>query len=361
MGIKKLSFFTLILVFLLSSCGQKEKDAYVTVGDQAVSEAEVMVYILQTYNDFIAHGGDDVWSIQDFSGGKSAAQVAKQGAMDNIIRVKVLVDKARELGMALSDDEEEAILSEAGNYFSSMLDSYASKYEITEETVQNVFMENRLAALVEEATMIDSEVAPETVYERMAENEDYAKLSVLDTTDLLTTYQVQHIAIYTKIRHEDGTWSDMPEEDLAKAVGRVDEVYERIQSGEDFVTLARLYSEETAEDVEGGIRLSKAQLPDNFINAIERAGLMGISVPIKGDYGYHIFKVLMINLPEQDKIDDYQEKFAIWEAALYSDVETAIIKEAFDVIYKRWAEAYPVTYSDPWMKLEILSVFEVTP
>ena len=345
-------------LLLLTGCDKNtdKQEPWLVIDDQPVYETQVKLYLLQTYNDFEQHGGEDVWLIQDFSGGKSAKDVAKQRALDNLIRVKVLIAKADEMGLSISDEEKQALEDEAMAYFDSINTSFAEKNQISLEDVLQVIEENRLAMKVEETTMDNYEVSDDEIMARLMSNPDYEQLAGKDVDDLLTTYLVQHIAIYTHTRQADETFEPLADEALVKAMERLEEAYARLMDGEDFVTIARLYSEDDLTNVEEGIRLSKAQLPERFIEAINSTEIGAITPIIQGDYAYHIFKLLEVIPPDEETVTEFIDKFSDWEQALKDEARTEIIREAFGTIYGRWSKAVEVTYSTMWQDVDILSI-----
>src|SRR5690554_6674434 len=72
-----------------------------------------------------------------------------------------------------------------------------------------------------------------------------------------------------------------------------DEIYRELQAGADFTNLAvsRSGGEHALEGGELGWRKA-AQLPPAFINAVDAAGIDGVTSPLRSPAGYHILKLL---------------------------------------------------------------------
>jgi len=75
---------------------------------------------------------------------------------------------------------------------------------------------------------------------------------------------------------------------------RAKNIYERLKKGEDFSRLAVQMSDDRESAQNGGNLgvIPKNALPTDFINEIEKTPVGGITKPLRGPQGYHIFKVL---------------------------------------------------------------------
>jgi peptidyl-prolyl cis-trans isomerase SurA len=75
---------------------------------------------------------------------------------------------------------------------------------------------------------------------------------------------------------------------------RAKNIYDRLKKGEDFSRLALQMSDDRESAQNGGNLgvIPKNVLPSDFINEIEKTPVGGITKPLRGPQGYHIFKVL---------------------------------------------------------------------
>lgn len=84
-------------------------------------------------------------------------------------------------------------------------------------------------------------------------------------------------------------------EDTLKAHNRAMSVYERLQKGEDFASLAKQYSADQSTVQKGGyLGFITAMLPNGFYaveNAVYNTAIGEVSMPVKSEAGYHIVKV----------------------------------------------------------------------
>jgi len=160
-----------------------------------------------------------------------------------------------------------------------------------------------------------------------------AIVGVIDpTNEELLAYMEAHISDY-----------DLPERVQARHILVADEatawdVYEQLQNGADFATLAAEVSEDTGTSSDGGNLgwFERGQMVTEFEDAAFSMEIGEVSEPVQTTYGYHIIEVTgheAASVPTLDDIkddvrDDYivateSERFADWYDALYagSDIE----------------------------------------
>ena len=104
-----------------------------------------------------------------------------------------------------------------------------------------------------------------------------------DTVKIENQDLVRHILIQTsEIRSEK------------QAIELIDEIKERINNGEDFRVLARLYSDDPGSKLDGGdLGWSVSDKYDpEFKKVIDSSELNKLSKPFKSSFGYHILEVL---------------------------------------------------------------------
>lgn len=100
-----------------------------------------------------------------------------------------------------------------------------------------------------------------------------------------------------------------------------------LMKGADFAVTARRHSMDTATKDSGGVlgEISVATLPDNLREVLTGLSVNEISVPVKREAGYHIFKLLG-RVPESDfKYDDIKE-----------DLRQMVMNKKLEESYRRW-------------------------
>jgi peptidyl-prolyl cis-trans isomerase SurA len=102
---------------------------------------------------------------------------------------------------------------------------------------------------------------------------------------MLFDIRVSHIIIETKY--------DSPAEDTLKAYNKIYEVYNKLQKGADFGTMAKEYSDDQVSALEGGDLAYRTVygfvLP--FEDVMYNTSVGEISKPFRSQYGYHVLKV----------------------------------------------------------------------
>ena len=98
----------------------------------------------------------------------------------------------------------------------------------------------------------------------------------------LAEADVSHILLRTNDGHDD-----------ASQKAQIDAIYRELQSGADFASLARRYSEDAQTAAKGGDLgwVSADQFSGELAQAIEKQSVGSISKPVKTPYGYHIILV----------------------------------------------------------------------
>jgi len=78
---------------------------------------------------------------------------------------------------------------------------------------------------------------------------------------------------------------------LVNKLSKAQEIYEDLQAGENFESLARQYSECPSKKKGGNLgEFPKGQMVPEFWNACTKLKVGAISQPVKTQYGYHIIK-----------------------------------------------------------------------
>jgi len=342
----------------------EEELPWMWVDDIPVYENEVMVYLGQTYSDFETHGGKDVWLIQDFDGGRSAEKVAVEAAKDNLVKVKLLAQRAKEMGIVPDDTLLTRLEEEGRIYFLDMDEVFAQAHKINEALVQKVFLENYLADQVMAETISGYDSPGEAeVKAYLGANEDYVRLASLSPEDVLTTYRLQVILLRTELTDEQGLVTKMTEEEVAKVRQEAQAIYDQLNDGADFLALVQAYSELMYyEDEPQGILLNKSQLPEGYGTALETLEPGAYSEILSEDSGFHIIRLEEVSKPDEKALKAYRESFKAWEEALMEEARLEMSKEAFQVIYTRWRTGASVEYLDQWEGLDLLGLFnKVTP
>ena len=102
-----------------------------------------------------------------------------------------------------------------------------------------------------------------------------------------------------------------------------------LKAGADFAAMAKRHSMDTATKDSGGVLgdISVASLPDNLREVLTGLSVNEISVPVKRDAGYHIFKLLGRVAEEDFKYDDIKD-----------ELRQMVMNKKLEESYRRWYE-----------------------
>ena len=112
----------------------------------------------------------------------------------------------------------------------------------------------------------------------------------------------------------------------ADAKRLADELYTRIESGEDFATLAQTYSDDQLSGAKGGSLgwLNPGRFPPNMEEVVDKLKLNQVSKPIQSPSGYHLVEVL-----ERRRIKNVV-------AVAREEVEEELFRRKAKTVYENW-------------------------
>jgi len=341
----------LLMISSFLSCTKVEEEVnesqyIVLINDQKVSVNEIMIYVYQVVEEFQEIGGVEVWEFEDFSGGKSAVEVAKDAVIENIVRIKVLNSKSVELGIQLSEEEKAQVNIQAREYIAKMSSEYKQIHEVNLDLMLLVFKEFALANKVIDTVTSDYAPSELIIEEKMTDNIEYKRISELQTIDLLTEINVEQLVLQTRRKDQSGEYVTLTDYEKSLKYNKAVEIVNKAENGEAFEVLIKNYSEETVEEdseTNGLYNFSKALLPDQFRDGLVDLEIGEISQIIESETGYHIFKVVEIKTPTNEDILNFDKNFVLYKEDLKKSVVEELKKEAFDQLYSKWKESVKVS------------------
>lgn len=248
-----------VAVFLANINGLSVSRKIATVGGNDVTEAEFKYYLEMIKDQMISEAGDsagdDYWN-SDIDG-KKASDVAKEKAMEKLIRTETAIVKANEAGISLSDEEKanaRSIVNSDDETTQQQLKDLekktgADKYQIADIMEKNFLASAYYQSLSEQE---NSPIKPDDEEIKSAANEKYAV--------------VKHVLI-----------SNTPQEDVAAADPAADPtaVDPAADTADDAAEPAEeVDTEKYAEEAKAKAEevLAKAVKGDNFEKLIEEYG-----------------------------------------------------------------------------------------
>jgi len=155
----------------------------------------------------------------------------------------------------------------------------------------------------------------------------YHIVTVVDKRKSLGELTVAHIMV--SIKKDNDSLQEQPED-------RINDIYKKLQQGEDFESLAKQFSEDKASAKKGG-RLNKFGKGQLSSSQFEQAAFSlkeknDISKPIKSDFGWHIIKLI-----EKHPVSSFEEMRQELESKIKRGSRSKLITKAFtDKLKKKY-------------------------
>ncbi len=233
--------------------------------------------------------------------------VLRQAVLDEMIAKNLLLQKADEMWISVTDEEVEEELTnfmvESG-LSEEDLDLMLEEQSLTLEDVHNVLKEQLIINNLLEAEVLESIEVTDAEIE--------ARYNELEAE--LTEYMASHILVCYegKTRCEENRTQE-------EALAIVSEVLSRIEGGEEFGALAEEYSDGPSAEMQGDLGwFRKGMMVAEFENAVFELDVGEISEGVETSYGYHVIKLT----DKKEGLEDYSEY--IEEELLLSKNQQAI-------------------------------------
>lgn len=209
--------------------------------------------------------------------GSDPAERAKQQALDMIINIKLVEQRAKELGIKLTDAEVNLLKEKI------KLENTANSFGISEGDFLIFAKSLALREKLANSLTQNIDVSDQEFNQILSQN-----------PNLLKTYLVRQIFFNTSGDNSEGKKSQI----LKKS----ETILNRIKQGEDFSKLAQEFSEDSESKNNGGkIEIHQGEYETELENSIFRLKPGGVSGLIKTQNGYYIVKLDNIeNLTEAE-------------------------------------------------------------
>ena len=262
-------FCFFVFVMSLAGCSNKivftkglSKDEVFRIGDSVCTVPEMMVYLINTRNQYEKVYGAEVWDIS--VDGVTLEENVKETVLARIARIKTMYLLAASRGVTLEDGEERRVKKAAEEYFASLSEEEKELMGADEDVIEQLYREYALADKVYQNIIKD--VNPEI-------SDDEAR-----------TITVQHILLSTSAEEGGRKYS---EEEKQAVYSRACEIRRMAVDGEhDFVDLASRYSEDSVTTFSFG----KGDREEAFEEAAFALETGEVSQVIETEEGYHIIK-----------------------------------------------------------------------
>ncbi len=204
--------------------------------------------------------------------GKPIEEAILNTAIDNAAADCVTIEKGKENGISLSDDEMSQVETSISSYISQNGEEMFN-LSMNSMAINGADDYKKLYSQIVGAQKADEDI--QNNFDKYAPDKD--KLKKYKSDKKVT---VQHILIQNNSEKQEN-----PEE-------AINSVLERAKAGEDFVALMNEFNEDPGE-TEAGYTFGPGEMVKEFEDAAFALDYDQISDVVKSDYGYHIIKRLV--------------------------------------------------------------------
>lgn len=272
----KIIIFVVILVLAAVIFGRKgeEKEeetkwlegSMLRIGETQVDYREGMVYLNAVQQDYEQYYGSDIWKYAIDSHGNTMGEVIKQQTLEQIIYIKVVCQKASELGIVLSEEELQTVDAQTAAYMEKIKESDLLLHGVNADIVRRIYSDNLLARKTFEVTTlnVDTDIPDEEAAQ----------------------HKFQTIAIRNYKIDASGNRVSYEGNELEELTARVEGLRTKALETEDFYKLAAANTEDsTMLEVTGG----KGDFPEEYEKTVLSLKTGEVSEVIKTTDYYYIF------------------------------------------------------------------------
>ena len=324
--IKKTSAFVLAAALLVSfsACGKKTEsgnsEVIATVGDIKITAQDMRYYLInENYQLYSVYLNDHPeitdaamldaqfsWDeVYDENTGETYGEHAKKAALDLAISDAVKMQKAKELGIGLDEDETQDVRDYADSTEEQYGDDFPHALEASGLTSKEEFVNALIKMQTIDKLDTDFEQAPSNYIT------DEASFAEFSNDDQISA---KHILISLTPTDENGEETERSAED-ALAIAQT--VKAKLDAGEDFDALMEEYNEDPGEGT-AGYTFGRGEMVPEFEAAAFALKPGEISGIIETSYGYHIIK----------RVIGYSELLAKWKSEMTVDID----QDAYDKV-----------------------------
>lgn len=314
---KRLLAFVMTVCCMLSlvACDKKEEiDAAKVVyeyGDSVITYGEFYIYAKTVEEDYRKAYGNGIWSLElaTDEGKSSIKDVTVRDLVNNINRIKVLVEQAEDMKIVLNDNEKAEAAEVAAAFYAGLTEADIKETEVTQQLAVQVIEENILA---------------EKVYNQAISEHEF---EISEEQARMTTFCDMVFECYSV--KQDGSVEAYTDEKKAIQLEKANEALSTLAQDEEmtYEMIVDKYDLQYAATY----TMSRTELIEEYGESITDKILElsdgEVSVVIESEYGYHIFKML------QSKDEELTKKN---KAAIIEQMQ----KEYFNGVYGDWSKKY---------------------
>lgn len=301
----------MMILSLFTACGDKSGETVVTVGEEKISEGEVLFVIANmvesTKSQFSAMGMTDeqqkeYW--QTDMDGKKPADLIREMAASEAINYAVFAQAAKDAGITVTSGEVDTKFSQI--FSNDSVNMLKDTYGVSKSSIKSILRKE----------MFRDKYVSRVLSKEAGYNPTEEQLLEIFYADYL---KAQHILITTT---DSETGAALAEEELAEKENLAKSLLKRAKGGENFDELMLKYGEDPG--VQGsptGYVFTEGEMVTEFYEGAKALKEGEISDLVKTSYGYHIIKRVPMTA------DDMTEKTTTITTAFQSEFQTKKLEE----------------------------------
>lgn len=300
--IRSISCFVVASFLALSAHAAEIDKVLVVVNDRVITESEFEQTLVRIKSEMGARGGE-----------LPPEDQLKERVLDRMILEEVQLQLAERAGIQVSESELNSTMADIARRNELSTDGLREAmrregmdYDLLRESIRNQMITQRLAErqVARDVVVTDEEVDAFLSQPRAKVSRDR------------TRYNISHILL--NVSESAG------EEQLERVRGEAADVRSRIVNGMEFEQAAASYSD--APDArEGGVLgwREPSQLPDLFLEALNRVAVGEVTEVIKSPNGFHILKLNDAEGGEPEEVTQYKVRHILVRSDEFTSVQEA--------------------------------------
>jgi PPIC-type PPIASE domain. len=278
-----------------------------SVGSVKVTYKEALIYMYQLKEEYEPSVGSDIWNFK-LENGKTFEEYAKEEVIKEITQLKIIKQKAAEMGVVLENDEKDELNQMAAKYVKGIPEKEKEQYGITQELMEQIYYDNQIASKMFDIT---TNVVNTNISDEQAKQ-----------------ITIQYLMVMTNGEDKNGKQIDMSGDEIANAHKRAVKLLKEAKKADSFYKFA----EANTDDYDVELTFGKSDMPTEFGKEAFQLKKGEYSKLIQTESGFYIlycvndFNEDATKMKKEDMIEQNQNK-------------------TFENTYAKWAKQYGVNVS----------------
>lgn len=311
----------LLTVALITSACTSAKNSVAQVGDSYITKSEFEYYLsnIKLQMEGTELSSEEDWQTKEIEG-KKAIDLAKEKSFDTAVDNLQYIEVGKKVLELTSEDEQNIV-----NLKNTIVNKQCGGESKYKEYIKKIGVSDGFIDM-----LCKSEIYRAKLLEKV-ENESNIDDEMLKNTFNEKYRRAKHILFLTK---DMTTGLDLSEETVKAAKEKAESVLQRVQSGEDFDSLAAEFTEDPGlQSNPDGYVFTDGEMVSEFEDGVDKLGNGQVSL-IESSYGYHIIK----RLP----LDESEELYTKFFESKKENVKTEILNDILQEKIEDWNKEYNI-------------------